>query len=102
MSSGQTTEWNERPLGPARLGLALLRVLGAVACLCLGALLSLIEPLVRLILGVLAVLALLLSGFYAFAVPFKAFPVFGLLGAALTLSLAIGVLSALRSALSRL
>lgn len=83
-----------------RLGLAVLRVFGAAVCVCLGALLGLLEPLVRLVLGSLAVLALLVSGFYAFAVPFKAFPVFSLLGAAIALILLSSLWRALRNALT--
>ena len=100
MSSARIFVPSETGWRLARLGLAILRFVGAAVCLSLSALLGLLEPLARLVLGSLAVLALLLSGFYAFAVPFKAFPVFGLLGAALALTLLIGLLRALRNALT--
>ena len=100
MSSARTLLPSETGWRLARLGLATLRLLGAAVCLSLSAVLGLLEPLARLVLGSLAALALLLSGFYAFAVPFKAFPVFGLLGAALTLTLLAGLLRALRNALT--
>ena len=83
--------------GPGRyvLGLAWTLVRAPVA-----ALLAICEPLVRVILAGLALLFVLIAGFFALVLPLHAFPFFGMLGAAVGLVLLLALYHAVLRALS--
>jgi hypothetical protein len=83
--------------GPGRyvLGLAWALVRVPVA-----ALLAICEPLVRVILAGLALLFVLIAGFFALVLPLHAFPFFGMLGSAVGLVLLLALYHAVLRALS--
>ena len=66
----------------------------------IAALLAICEPLVRVILAGLALLFVLIAGFFALVLPLHAFPFFGMLGAAVGLVLLLALYHAVLRALS--
>jgi hypothetical protein len=64
------------------------------------ALLTVFAPVARLILGGLSLLSLLMAGFYALELPYRAFPVLGMVGAAVGLAVSLSLYHLLLRALA--
>jgi len=64
------------------------------------ALLTVFAPVARLVLGGLSLLSLLMAGFYTLELPYRAFPVLGMVGVAVGLALSLSLYHALLRILS--
>ena len=64
------------------------------------AVLTVLAPVVRLVLGGLSLVSLLMAGFYSLELPYRAFPVLGMVAAAVGLALSLSLYYLLLRALS--
>ena len=93
-------ESGEPHVGPGRYIRYILSLAWALVRAPVAALLAICEPLVRAILAGLALLFVLIAGLFALVLPLHAFPFFGMLGAAVGLTLLLAVYYAVLRAFS--
>jgi hypothetical protein len=93
-------ESGEPHAGPGRSVRYILSLAWALVRVPVAALLAICEPLVPVVLAGLALLFLLIAGFFALVLPLHAFPFFGMLGAAMGLILLLALYYALLRAFS--
>ena len=78
----------------------MMRVTWNILRIPLLAVLAVLAPVARLVLGGLSLVSLLMAGFYSLELPYRAFPVMGLLGAAVGLALLLSLYQLLLRSLS--